>query len=180
MSFAWGIARFFRRSEARSYAMSANGLFGTVFGLLQFAAIVGVSPVGVLSLVEYSGLHATLAASGYAFSLGLFWWTVAHSRHRRQALAFSGMLPGNLYTDGPYRRVRHPFYLAYMLFWASGIIAAPAAAQVVAAIVMSGFYIRAAIGEETRILTSDLFEEYRSYRAKTGMFLPIWSLRRQN
>jgi len=79
----------------------------------------------------------------------------------------------NLVKEGPYRWIRHPIYLGYMLLF-------------LAIFLMTGWWVFCLLGE--MILTSlvvwrlpleeayleEIFgEEYREYAAKTGRFLPI-------
>jgi protein-S-isoprenylcysteine O-methyltransferase Ste14 len=166
-SFGWAILFFFRRNGRTSLAMKANGLFGGVFGLGQLVSIRW-------------GPHGSFAAAIGLFLLSglLFWWTIGYSWRARQAIAFSdGQALTKLYVDGPYRWVRHPFYVAYALYWAGGLAAAPGVLQMAALGTMSGFYLWAAIAEEKRILGSATAEDYRRYRTRTGMFVP--GLRRQ-
>jgi len=78
-----------------------------------------------------------------------------------------------LITDGPYRWVRHPFYVGYIL----GAVAAPVAVAgtglVLIAVLMIGLTIAAALREERAWLRSPRGQAYRTYRAKTGMFVPF-------
>jgi protein-S-isoprenylcysteine O-methyltransferase Ste14 len=178
-SFAWAILRFFRREAPRSAAMTANGVAGAVFGALQFGAIwfetddqPAESTIGLLL--------SWAAAAGYLSSLGLFWWTVIHSRNRRQAIAFSEGAPSTLYVDGPYGRIRHPFYAAYMLFWLAGLLAAPDWPQLLAVLVMFSFYALAALGEERAILASPLRDQYAAYAQRAGRFTPRISIARSS
>jgi len=96
------------------------------------------------------------------------------SRLRLQRSFVDYPLPDRLITDGPYRWVRHPFGVGYLLaafatplaidHWLPMVIAAP--------LVM--FVIAAAVREEQVWLSSPArSEEYREYRRKTGMFIPF-------
>jgi protein-S-isoprenylcysteine O-methyltransferase Ste14 len=74
-------------------------------------------------------------------------------------------------TRGPYRWIRHPFYLAALLMAAGNALAAANwflfAAGCVAFILMAG---RSRI--EERKLLERFGEEYRVYRERTGRFVP--------
>ena len=78
-----------------------------------------------------------------------------------------------LVTWGAYARVRHPFYLAFILMltacfcavphWLTLFILAESALQL----------NRTAAREESRMLTSNLANDYRSYMERTGRFIPF-------
>jgi protein-S-isoprenylcysteine O-methyltransferase Ste14 len=76
-----------------------------------------------------------------------------------------------IYTDGPYARVRHPFYLAYCLGWLGTAVAA-GPIQWIPAILLIAWYYRTAREEERHFAASGLSAEYARYRERTGLILP--------
>jgi protein-S-isoprenylcysteine O-methyltransferase Ste14 len=76
---------------------------------------------------------------------------------------------------GPYRRIRHPFYAAFLLIFVSAALAAPHW------LVWSGLgYTLAMLNltaarEERRLLAGGHGPDYRSYMAVAGRFLPRFS-----
>ncbi len=80
--------------------------------------------------------------------------------------------PPGIVQWGPYRRIRHPFYSAFLLIFASAGLAAP------------HWLVWAALGytlvtlnvtasrEERRLLAGRHGPDYRSYMAAAGRFLP--------
>jgi len=75
-----------------------------------------------------------------------------------------------LVTTGPYRRVRHPMYLAHFLIFLCVLLqrfAPPTLALYV--VFVLGQVVRARI-EERKLAQS--FPEYEEYRRRTGMFFP--------
>ena len=117
------------------------------------------------------------ARTGLAFllfvgSLALFWRAVAAFRTERPRIAFSPGVPDDLVTRGPYRLIRHPFYVAYTLSWIGGALGAPNWATIAAVPVMGYLYVRAARAEETEIAHSPMGQEYANYKRRTGMFFP--------
>ena len=76
-----------------------------------------------------------------------------------------------LVTRGPYRWVRHPFYIAMALFiLAMGLLAANWFILISGAVVFILLGIRSAT-EEAHLLER-FGEPYREYRESTGRFLP--------
>jgi protein-S-isoprenylcysteine O-methyltransferase Ste14 len=72
-------------------------------------------------------------------------------------------------TPGPYRYIRHPLYVGWMLaFWSAPTLTV---AHALFAAGMTG-YILVAIRYEERDLLAALGESYRRWRASTPMFVP--------
>jgi protein-S-isoprenylcysteine O-methyltransferase Ste14 len=95
----------------------------------------------------------------------LFWWAMAAAAHQNLA---SQDLP----TEGPYRWIRHPRYLSYLLVWISGPFASGSPVLFVTAGLWSAFYVAAAIGEDKNLLNGPLGEKYKTYQQRTGLLLP--------
>jgi protein-S-isoprenylcysteine O-methyltransferase Ste14 len=80
--------------------------------------------------------------------------------------------PRSIVTHGPYRWVRHPFYVSFLLLLAG---TAMVTRDVIA---LGSFGLGLAIltwtarGEEQRLSTSAFGADYVAYRARTGRFLP--------
>ena len=72
-------------------------------------------------------------------------------------------------TPGPYRYIRHPLYVGWMIaFWSAPTLTA---GHLLFASAMTG-YILVAIRYEERDLLAALGESYRRWRATTPMFVP--------
>src|SRR5215510_10428200 len=162
-SFSWAIKSHFVSSRM-SIFMQLTAAFGLVSTGLQIFAIIDAPHVDTIQLL--------VSSSVYVVSLALFWWTISVTRSNRLSIAFSKDKPNQLTQAGPYRIVRHPFYVAYSLFWLAGLIAVLRWYLIPSVTVMLVFYFCAARMEEAKFENSDLRELYAGYRSTTGMFLP--------
>ena len=76
-----------------------------------------------------------------------------------------------LVTRGPYRWIRHPFYVAMLLITAgAGLIAANWFILASGAVVFMLLAIRSRVEEEQ--LAARFGDDYREYKKRTGRFLP--------
>lgn len=105
-------------------------------------------------------------------SAALFAWGVATVQRKQLTAAFSADLPLSLVTQGPFRYVRNPFYLAYIIAHAVPLVASRTPWALPGLLVMSVIYVRAALLEERKFLSSDLAPAWRAYQRSTGRFLP--------
>lgn len=82
--------------------------------------------------------------------------------------------PQHLVTAGAYRRIRHPFYAAFLLALLATLTLAPHAGTL--AIFAWGVVqlTRTAAKEEKTLQASSLGEQYQRYMRGTGRFLPRW------
>ena len=121
---------------------------------------------------------AALAAFIYLASLALFSWAAFSIRTHQFGLAYSAELASAVFSGGPFRWIRHPFYLSYALAWLAGGVAVGQWYAFVPLAVMSAFYVDAARLEERRMLNGAVAEEYRTYRARAGAIVPhLWRKR---
>lgn len=80
--------------------------------------------------------------------------------------------PARLVRSGPYRRIRHPFYAAFLLALTGTAMAAPHPATVACLLYGSVAMYLTAVREERRLLRSRHGNEYREYMSATGRFAP--------
>ncbi len=138
-------------------------------------ALVLCGAAQAVALVRAADVPAEWRASGlalFALAHAIFWCAVAAHGRERPREAFSYDRPGRLVRTGPYRWVRHPFYLAYTVAWTAGAVATAAPELIPTVLVMFVMYRSAAAAEEATFLASGLADEYRAYQRRTGMFLP--------
>lgn len=80
--------------------------------------------------------------------------------------------PSGLVTTGPYARIRHPFYAAFILMLIGTAAALPHPGTLLLLCIGTLQLHRTARREERRLLNSPLATAYAAYMARTGRFLP--------
>lgn len=114
------------------------------------------------------GLGLLLSTLGAA----LFWWTIQMTRAQGFYLAYAKESPTAFVTTGPYMLVRHPFYVAYLLFWLGMLVAAPWWPTLGCLLILLYLYIVAARGEEMKFEQTEFAEEYRKYKESVRFMIP--------
>jgi len=159
-SFAWGMVRHFKRPPQPTRAMMRTGVLGIVCAVSQLVSL-GVREI-----------EASIPAIAiYAASLAVFWSAVGVSAGKLAACGQESA-PSELIDEGPYRYVRHPFYLAYNLTWIAGVVATGWWPLAVTAMVMATIYEQSARQEENEFLAGALADDYREYMWRAGKYLP--------
>lgn len=163
-SFVWAMKHHFRTVDQFPSGARAIQVIGGICTLLHLAAL----------FYPGSSREATtvIALLLYCASFALFWVCVRVNRKGPLSVAFSTDKPGHLVTRGPYRFVRHPFYVSYSLAWIAGIIASARPWLLLSLLVMGAIYYRAATFEERKFASGELAAAYENYRRRTGMFIP--------
>jgi protein-S-isoprenylcysteine O-methyltransferase Ste14 len=77
-----------------------------------------------------------------------------------------------LFDAGPFRFVRHPFYMSYLIFWVACALATSCLLVMTITILLATIYSVAALQEQNAFLSSALRPEYEAYRRTTGFFWP--------
>jgi protein-S-isoprenylcysteine O-methyltransferase Ste14 len=160
-AFSWGVKGHFRQTGAMPAGMkltSALSLLGFAWFLYHLTA--GAAAGWPVALILFAG------------ALAVFTWAIKATRKTPPTLAFDTDQPSFLLHQGPYRYVRHPFYLAYIMFWIATALAAHTLLAWAAPAIMTSLYIHAATREERKFAMSELSAAYATYRTQAGMFLP--------
>ena len=129
------------------------------------ATLIAVRPDGHAGLDCLALLLAVASAS-------LFAWGVATVQRKQLTAAFSADMPMSLVTRGPFRYVRNPFYLAYIIAHAIPLFVSRSPWALPGLLTMTAIYVRAVLLEERKFLHSDLAPAWRAYQRSTGRFLP--------
>ncbi len=124
----------------------------------------------------WRGVLWTLCAFGYATVLGST-FLLSHFELFGLTQSFragGGESAPRLRTPGPYKLVRHPLYLGFVIaFWSAPDMSV---GHLLFAIATTG-YILIGIAFEERDLIATFGEEYRRYRREVSMLLPFPKLR---
>jgi protein-S-isoprenylcysteine O-methyltransferase Ste14 len=165
-SFAWGTIRVFVLPTGLTRGMQFIKLANTLIGGLDLIVILG-------SRAPLPGFSQNcLAVTLYFLGGGLFLWTAHTIKDRPFSAIYSTDIPVHLVVRGPYRFVRHPFYLSYLAVWSAGVFATGNAWLALPVAAMLWVYWNAAKSEERKFELSGLAQDYRAYRESTGMLFP--------
>jgi len=164
--FAAGLTTYFEISPNRRWWVRLIHNAGPVLSLAHLA--------GVVLLPPRSDFWAVVGIALYSLAMSVFLSAIESAKRTRLQRAFvDEPLPDRLITDGPYRFVRHPFYVGYIL----GAVAAPVAVAslglTLIAAAMIALTLAAAFREERVWLRSPRGQGYREYQARTGMLVPF-------
>src|SRR4029079_6438039 len=173
LGFFLSMARAFWRKPAETGATtSAGSRLGILLQMVGFAIVsfgvirVALGPASPLALLETVVVVALMSVAIGLFvasssALGRNWSLVARTRTDHE-----------LIRSGPYARVRHPIYLAMLLFlialalglghWGQLLIAAP--------LFLAGTKIRT--DAEDRLLEQSFGDAFRQYRSGTPAIFP--------
>lgn len=117
-------------------------------------------------------LRASLALVMIMAAYWLFQSALRASAGNALSLAFDPTAPAQMLDGGPYRFVRHPFYVAYLIYWFGFALAAPSLPMFTLVLVLVSLYVLSALGEERALLASIHGQAYRDYQRSVGFFWP--------
>jgi protein-S-isoprenylcysteine O-methyltransferase Ste14 len=160
--------------------MTAGANTFTVPKLRDNGAVLGqISFISGMLCVLFMGLFYRLlvpaALCGCILtlcSLMLYEWSRRTVVDRHFYIALAGEVPAAVCDEGPYRYVRHPFYLSYMLAFLGVAIAFPSPIVSGVCLLNIGLFLYMAFDDERVLLASAVAADYRSYKTRAGMFLP--------
>jgi protein-S-isoprenylcysteine O-methyltransferase Ste14 len=134
---------------------------------LVLALHVGRTPIGLW--------QTAAGVAGLAASLALYEWAKHTIRGRFFSYIFSSDVPDFVCTAGPYAYIRNPFYLSYLVAYASAVAMTPDVVTGGVLVVMTIYFWSAARFEERKFTVSERADEYEAYRRRTGRFVPrLW------
>ena len=121
---------------------------------------------------DYQQPVQLIAPVGQVMALGLFFWASRTIKARPFTIVFSDDLPDELVQSGPYKWIRHPFYMAYLLSYVSGLFWSMGVISSFFVFVCVGLIFQAIYSEEKKFSKSNLSDSYKNYRKQTAMLIP--------
>ncbi len=158
-----------RSLEATDSDKGSTRLIGAAFGVaLILPPLLNFLQVGQIALPSINWLGLILMLLGLA--LRVWSMRVLGTYYSRTLRVTDEQI---IVTQGPYRIIRHPGYLATMLVWVGyGLALANWLATAAIALLMLGVYSYRIRSEEAMLL-STFGERYQQYRQRTWKLLPF-------
>ena len=175
--FAWGscvaLMGYFAFARRTIFSREKGALRGRAL-LARAGNLSAVAAVGncLINVNQRTWLGAVLSLLLCIASLVLFRSAITVFGKKRPGIAYTSEPPSALVSQGPYSRIRHPIYLAYLLMWGASTVLPWNILGLVIVSVMAILYYRAALFEERLILDSGLGATYRDYQRTTSMIIP--------
>ena len=139
-----------RYPDVNLYAHETGHLWHTLLGMKSHAH---VDPIHIFSEVLIFGGFFLLAAS----------WEVLYRAQRTKTLA----------STGPYARLRHPQYAAFIVIMLGFLLQWPTIPTLLMFPILVAMYVRLAHKEEAEVRAA-FGEAYARYAAETPAFFPRW------
>jgi protein-S-isoprenylcysteine O-methyltransferase Ste14 len=160
----WSTFKFFRSPEK----------LPPEFKLVQAIAwwIVGSTVYVLWPAIELPEGRGAAALALTLLGVALFWWTVKAGRKGRFQYLMTREAPASLVEEGPYRFVRHPFYLSYLLQSLALFAYWPRVITLANFLTLCALYWVGSSREERLFLEGPLRESYLAYQRRAGRFIP--------
>lgn len=156
---------------AAALRLAGLGLWISTFGYLFFPAYFRWASLPLHPSVRWLGVVA-----GAGCSLLMYWTLSSLGKNLTDTVVTRA--EATLVTHGPYRWVRHPFYVtAALLMGAVTLLTANWLIGVSSVLVLGMLAIRTP--KEEQMLIDRFGQSYRDYMAKTGRFFPRISARKE-
>ena len=82
-------------------------------------------------------------------------------------------MPGAVLETGPYRHLRHPFYLSYLIAFAAEALAMRSRLGTAVLAANVALFVVMALHDEATLARSPLAEAYADYRRRVGVLLML-------
>jgi protein-S-isoprenylcysteine O-methyltransferase Ste14 len=139
----------------------------------------GTLPVWLIGVYRpISPPNGVFAACILIASIALYEWARATIWGRRFGIGWGEHVPEELCERGPYRFIRHPIYLSYMLACLACFVALPHWITALLLLANVALFAHAALTDERRIAMSALAVDYADYRRRVGRFWPRFAVSR--
>jgi len=156
---------FRRRVKLRGTLVMSIFLFGAVILHAVLLVLADDTPLP----------QVTVAFVLFGISNILFWSALFSHGARRPSAVFGETTPEALITSGPYRIVRHPFYLAYIAAFLGSAFVGNHWSLFLTTLGLFACYDWAARNEERLLIndTGPIGERYRDYKRRSWRWLPL-------
>jgi protein-S-isoprenylcysteine O-methyltransferase Ste14 len=162
---------YFMTAGANTFTVPKLRDNGAALGQISFVS--GMACVLIMGL--FHRLSVPFAISGAVLAAGaliLYESTRRTVVDRNFFVGLSGEVPGAVCDDGPYRLIRHPFYLSYIMAFAGVAVAFPSPLVSGVCLMNIGLFVYMAFDDEKTLLAGALRTEYGAYRMRIAMFVP--------
>jgi len=166
-----GPLMYFITAGAKIFTAPALHDGGAQLGQFSFvASMMCVLCIGFFqALVWYHALCGMLLA---LISLVLYQWAWRTVIDRNFYTGLRGEVPAAVCESGPYKFLRHPFYLSYMVAFLGAAAASPSLVTAAVSTLGVALFVYMAFDDERVLLRSGLAADYEAYRRRVGMFVP--------
>ena len=161
---------YFLVAGARTFEVPEGSDAGVVLGQISFLS----GALAILWIGLQENMRLGNAVAGIAIdllSILLYEWTRWTVEGRGFSIALAGEVPHALCESGPYKFVRHPFYLSYLLAFLAMWVAAADLLTAAVFICNLALFVYAARDDERTLANSPLAGAYGKYKAQVGMLL---------
>ena len=146
---------------------SPGAAWGEASFLSGIAAIAWVGLFGGLAINAATLLALALAAA----SVTLYEWARRTVGPQRFYIGLTNRVPAAVLEAGPYRHLRHPFYLSYLIAFAAVAVAMRSRLGTGVALANTALFVVLALHDERTLARSPLAGDYASYRRRVGALL---------
>lgn len=169
----WVITPFlyFMTAGAKTFTVPALRDGGAQLG--QYSFVFAMACVLIWGFYQMLVWYQALCGAALALcSLVLYEWTRRTVIDRNFYTGLGGEVPAAICENGPYKFVRHPFYLSYMVAFLGVVAAFPSSVTTSVCLLDIALFVYMAFDDERVLLLSALTGDYQIYRGRVGMFLP--------
>jgi protein-S-isoprenylcysteine O-methyltransferase Ste14 len=162
--------RFFRRNTGLNVRWWATA--GPHFAVPIAITVAYTLDLSPLVPASSSGVRDLVAVTLSVASIGLMFYAWGTNRIPLALFHQENDAPQHIVTYGAYQRIRHPFYVSYILLHISTLVFFPHLVTLALVCYTVVVLNVTAAGEERRLGASEFGSEYQAYVRRTGRFLP--------